>query len=152
MTVATFSDLDKAEAVSARLNRAGIHASVKDETKLQRFWFLSKPLAADKVIVQEKEFERAMQELKTADAQEHLLHGEVRCPECGSAEIEYPQFTRKFMTTTAVEILCLLHVLDRTFYCQHCHHTWPPSRVLRAKTDVLDWPAKDRGVVPQERG
>jgi hypothetical protein len=151
-TVATFSDLEKAQAVSVRLNRAGIPAKVKDESKLQKFWFLSKPLAADKVLVDEKDFDRALVTLKAADAQDHILQGEVRCPQCGSAEVEYPQFTRKFMTTTMVEVLCLLHILDRAFYCQSCHHTWPASRVMRPTNDVLNWPAKDRGVVPQERG
>jgi len=30
-------------------------AKVHDESKLQKFWFLSKPLAADKVVVDEKD-------------------------------------------------------------------------------------------------
>jgi hypothetical protein len=151
-TVATFSDLDKAKAVSARLTGAGIPNEVKDESNLQRFWFLSKPLAGEKVIVEHEFFDRALVTLKEADAKDHILQGEVRCPQCGSAEIQYPQFTRKFIATTLAEILCLLHIIDREFYCADCHHTWPVSHVLRPKNDVLGWPAKDRGVVRHERG
>jgi hypothetical protein len=152
-TVATFSDLEKAQEVKNRLAEAGIPAEVNDESNLQKFWFLSKPLAADKVVVDEKDFEKARLALKAADAQDHILDGEIRCPQCKSADIEYPQFTRKFMTTTLVEVFCFLHVIDKTFFCQKCQHTWPVSDALRAKTDVLNWPAKmDEGLVKNEKG
>jgi hypothetical protein len=151
-TVATFSDLEKAQAVQSRLTQAGIPAEVYDESKLQKFWFLSKPLAADKVVVHEKDFDKAREFLQAADARDHVLQGEIRCPQCGSANLEYPQFTRKFMTTTLVEVLCFLHILDKGFYCHGCHHTWPASHVLDAKTDVLNWPAKNRGLVANDKG
>lgn len=151
-TVATFSDLEKAQEVKRRLAEAGIPAEVNNESSLQKYWFLSKPLAADKVVVDEKDFDRAREVLQAADSTDHVLHGEVRCPECGSANIEYPQFTRKFMTTTFVEVLCFLHIIDKEFYCQACHHTWPVSETLRRKTDVLNWPAKGRGLVHEEKG
>ena len=146
-TVATFSDIEKAEAVKGRLVEAGIPAEVYDESKLQKFWFLSKPLAGEKVVVDAKDFDKACAVLQSADALEHVLQGEVRCPQCGSANIEYPQFTRKFMTTTLVEVLCFLHIIDKGFYCQGCHHTWPVSSVLDQKTDVLNWPSKKRDLV-----
>jgi hypothetical protein len=151
-TVATFSDLEKAQEVKKRLAEAGIAAEVNDESNLQKFWFLSKPLAADKVVVDEKDFEKARLALQAADAQDHILQGEIRCPQCASASIEYPQFTRKFMTTTLVEVFCLLHIIDKQFYCQGCHHTWPISHALRSKTDVLNWPAKKDGLVVNEKG
>jgi hypothetical protein len=151
-TVATFNDLEKAQEVQKRLVEAGIPAEVYDESKLQKFWFLSKPLAADKVVVAEKDFEKARVVLQSADALEHVLQGELRCPQCGSANIEYPQFTRKFMTTTLVEVLCVLHIIDKQFYCHGCHHTWPASSVLDQETDALNWPAKKRGTVVKEKG
>jgi len=151
-TVATFSDIEKAQEVKRRLEEAGIQAEVNDESNLQKFWFMSKPLAADKVVVDEKDFENARKALQAVDAQDHVLQGEVRCAQCGSADVQYPQFTRKFMTTTLVEVLCFLHVLDKSFYCAKCHHTWPASEALRPKTDVLNWPVKENGLVKSERG
>lgn len=151
-TIATFSELEKAQEVQRRLAEAGIPAEVNDESTLQKYWFLSKPLAADKVVVDQKDFERAREVLAAADSKDHVLQGEVRCPECGSANVEYPQFTRKFMTTTFVEVLCFLHVIDKEFYCQGCHHTWPVSETLRPKNDVLNWPTKGRGMVQNEKG
>jgi hypothetical protein len=149
-TVATFSDPEKAQEVKKILVEAGIAAEVHDESKLQKFWFLSKSLAGDKVVVDEKDFDKARLILKAADTQGHVLQGEVRCLQCDSADVEYPQFTRKFMTTTFVEVLCFLHMFDKTFYCKACHHTWPVKAELRAKTDVLNWPDKSGGVVKKE--
>jgi hypothetical protein len=143
--VATFSDLEKAEHVKDCLQKAGIAAEVADESKLQRLFFASKPLAGEKVYVPEADFERAMKTLEVADEHEHLLQGEVRCPKCNSPKIDYPQFTRKFITTTLVEVFCHLHVLEKQFYCEDCHHTWPVEVKLRQSTDALDWPEKDEG-------
>jgi hypothetical protein len=148
--VATFSDLEKAQEVSNRLAQAGIPSEVIDESKLQKYWFLSKPLAADKVMVHEKDFDTARSVLRAADAQDRVLNGELRCPQCGSANIEYPQFTRKFITTTLVEVFCLLHLIDKTFFCKQCQHTWPASVALRQETNVLNWPVKNKGMVKME--
>ena len=143
--VATFSDVEKAEAVKERLERVGIEAEVVDESKLQRLWFVSKPLAGEKVYVREEDFGAAMKALEVANEEEHILRGEVRCPQCASATIDYPQFTRKFMTTTLVEVLCFLHVLDKRFYCESCHHSWPIKHELRRPEDRLHWPKRDEG-------
>jgi hypothetical protein len=148
--VATFSDLDKAQEVQHRLTQAGIPAEVHDESKLQKYWFLSKPLGADKVVVDEKEFEKARSVLQAADVKDHVLQGELRCPQCGSADVEYPQFTRKFLTTTLVEVFCFLHVLDKQFYCKSCQNTWPANSALREETDLLNWPKKEGRLVKKE--
>jgi hypothetical protein len=150
-TVATFSDREKAEAVRDRLEKAGIHAETADESFYQKYWFLSKPLAGDKVYVTEAEFAKARECLQAAEPQEHLLQGEVRCPNCGSVQVDYPQFTRKFITTTMVEVFCLLHIIDKKCYCKGCQHTWPIHETLRHKTDVLGWPTKE-GAVKAEKG
>jgi hypothetical protein len=151
--VATFNDLDKAQAAKARLEQTGIKARVVDESRVQRFVYLCKPLACDKVLVDEPDFEKARTFLQTADAQDHILRDEVRCLQCGSPHVEYPQFTRKFVTTTFFGVLfSLLHLIDKAFYCQDCHHTWPAKDHLRRDTDILNWPSHEGGVAKQERG
>jgi len=139
--VATFSDLDKAQAVKIKLEQAGIPARVLDQSKLQRFIYLSKPLACDKVLVEEANYEKARNFLKVSDAQDHILRDEIHCLQCGSPHVDYPQFTRKFITTTIFGVVgALLHIIDRTFYCQDCHHTWQAKDNLRSHTDILNWP------------
>jgi hypothetical protein len=150
--VATFSEAEKAQVVADRLQRAGINSTVGDESKLQKLFFVSKPLASQKVYVDDKDFEKARQFLRATDVTDHILKGEVRCLQCGSAQVDYPQFTRKFMTTTLVELFCFLRLVDKTFYCEDCHYTWPATVSLRAKVDVLNWPIRDGGVVRQEKG
>jgi hypothetical protein len=150
--VATFSEGEKAQVVANRLEQAGISATVEDESKLQRLFFVSKPLASQKVYVDDKDIEKARHFLKEADARDHILDGEVRCLQCGSARVDYPQFTRKFMTTTLVELFCFLRLIDKTFYCEDCHYTWPVAVSLRSKVDLLNWPVPQGGVVRQEKG
>jgi hypothetical protein len=135
--VATFNDAEKSELVKDRLEKEGIHAATFDESKLQRFWFLSRPLANHRVCVKNQDAQRARQFLKTTG---DLLQGEICCLKCGSPRVEYPQFTRKNLTTTAAEMACCLGIMARKFYCLDCHHTWPAADQLRHKTDALNWP------------
>ena len=83
---------------------------------------------------------------------DHILDGEVRCLECGSARVEFPQFTRKFITTTLIGLGCLLGVVEKRFYCTDCHFTWPAHVKLRKKSDILNWPQDDGGLVKSEKG
>jgi len=143
VNVASFNDLDKAEVVKNRLGEAGVHAEVYDESKLQRFWFMSEPLAGKKIRVDEHDFEKAKEILNALDAKEDALHFAVHCPECNSPRIEYPVATRKFVTPTLIEIFCTVtHVMDKQFYCEDCHHTWSPTIKMENKTDILGWPEK----------
>src|ERR1700683_103623 len=107
-TVATFTEPEKAETVKRSLEEAGISAIVEDQSKLQKFWYGSKSLASQKVLVEDSAAKKAEQFLKEADVREHILSGEIRCPQCASARVDYPQLTRKFMTTTFGELFCFL--------------------------------------------
>jgi hypothetical protein len=150
--VATFNEADKAEVVKNRLQQAGINAAIVDESKLEKYFYMSKPLASQKVYVEDKDLRRAREFLEDADRQDHILNSEVRCVQCGSVRVEYPQFPRKFITTTFVELFCFLGIIDKTFFCKDCHHTWPVKVTLRPKIDRLNWPVPHEGMVRQEKG
>ncbi len=139
-TVATFTDREKALAAKQRLEQAGIPADVFDESHRQRFWFMSRSLAGEKVQVQKEDWEKARIVLERADPVEHVLQGEVCCPECNSVNVEYPQFTRKFLSTTLAELFCAVGVLEKQFYCEDCHHSWGTEVNVPKRTDVLNWP------------
>ena len=73
--------------------------------------------------VEEEDFERAqglLVEWETADPD----IGALRCPQCNSTRIEYPQLTRKFLTPALAGILFALKIFPKEFYCQDCHFTW----------------------------
>src|SRR5580658_3804318 len=99
--VATFNDAEKSQPVKDRLEKEGIHAATFDESKLQRFWFLCRPLANYRVCVKDEDASKARQFLKT---NRELLQGEICRHQCGSPRVEYPQFTRKFITTTVADL------------------------------------------------
>ena len=141
-TVASFNEKEKAVLLKERLEQEGIRAEVYDESNWQKFWFMSKPLAGKKIRVEERDFDRAREVLKELDASahEHAMDEAVKCPECGSSRIEYPQFTRKFITPTLVEIFCTTKLLDKEFYCEDCHYTWPKEVKAEIERDILGWP------------
>src|SRR2546425_3394433 len=96
--VATFNELEPAESLRERLQNAGVPAMIRDESKLQRFGFFSRPLASKKVQIDADHFERARQLLAEWDRADGALRDAVRCPQCHSPRVEFPQYTRKFIT------------------------------------------------------
>ena len=125
VTIATFNEPTKARHLKQRFNDAGLKADVHNEAPLQQVAFMSRPQANAKVMVEDGDFERAqslMVEWEAADPD--IAAALIRCPQCGSSNIEYPQMTRKFITPALVSILCAIKIFPKEFYCQDCHFTW----------------------------
>jgi len=128
ITLATFNEAIHAQPLVARLWEAGIRAEIHDESKLERLWFVRKPLAGVRIEIHPDDFDKAARLVREWDTAEHALHNAVRCPECGSSRVEYPQFTRKFVTPNLVGLVSAMGLVEKEFYCQDCHNTWPPER------------------------
>jgi DNA-directed RNA polymerase subunit RPC12/RpoP len=79
-----------------------------------------------------------------------MLEEAIRCPECGSPRVEYPQFTRKFLTPLLVELLISLGAGEKDYYCMDCHYTWPKTVKHEPELDVLGFPKK-RGQKPNPK-
>lgn len=139
--LATFNDRDHAQPVVDRLQQAGFHATIYDETNWQKRHFAER-LASVKVKVDENEREKALHRLKDWDTAEHFLDQAVCCPECGSADVDYPQVTRKFILPTLHTFLYRLRILEKEFYCNTCHHAWPLREKVEPRRDLLGWPIK----------
>jgi hypothetical protein len=45
----------------------------------------------------------------------------IRCPQCSSSNIEYPQMTRK-LRRWLVGLLCAAKIIPKEFYCQDCFY------------------------------
>jgi hypothetical protein len=127
VTVATFNDVAHAEELNRRLVREGVLSVIHDESKLERIWFVTKPFAGVRIEVPPEEVERATKLIAKWDKADNALQHAVRCPECGQSRIEYPQFTRKFLTPNLLGLLSAMHFIDKEFYCQDCHFTWLPE-------------------------
>jgi hypothetical protein len=123
VTIATYNEQAKAKHLKERFQQAGVKADVNNEANLQTYAFMSKPQANVKVKVEEEDFDRAQQLMVEWEAADPDI-GAIRCPQCNSPRIEYPQMTRKFLTPGLASILFALKVFPKEFYCQDCHFTW----------------------------
>ncbi|MGI9088221.1 MAG: DUF2007 domain-containing protein [Chthoniobacterales bacterium] len=125
VTIATFNEPAKAKQLKERFLKAGVKADIHNEGHLQAVAFMAKPQASAKVLVEEDDFERANILLTEWEANDpDLGAAAIRCPQCGSPRIEYPQLTRKFLTPALAGILFALRIFSKEFYCQDCHFTW----------------------------
>ena len=136
----TFNELEPAVLLQKRLQQAGVPAIIHDESKLERFWFMSTPFAAIHIEVPQPQYLRARQLLLEWDKADNALHSAVRCPECQSSRVEFPALTRKFVTPVLMRLFTSLHVMPEEFYCLDCHYTWPTVTPIQPKLDILNWP------------
>ena len=141
VTLVTFNDRNHAQPVVDRLQQAGFHPEVSDESAWQSRHF-AEHLASVKVRVGESEYEPARQQLKEWDQSGHWLDQAVNCPECGSPDVDYPQVTRKFVLPALHALLYKFHIAEKEFYCHTCHHTWPTRIKMEAERNALNWPVK----------
>jgi hypothetical protein len=151
VTEATFHKPEDAASLKQRLEAAGIKTHIQDERRRQKFWFLADPLAGVHLQVDRSDYETARRLLEQWDDGEGALRDAVHCPVCRSSRIEFPQFTRKFVSPSIYAVLCALHLFDRKFYCQDCHYTWPARTRGETPTDILGWPIKGKGAAAAEQ-
>ena len=140
--IATFEKHQPAELLRDRFVRAGIVATVSNDAFLQRFVFWTRPAATRKVFVDSEDFERSRGLLLEWERTDHVLVEATRCPECHSPRIEYPQFTRKFITPLIIEWLISLGFAEKDYYCRDCHYTWPRQVKSEPELDVLGFPKR----------
>lgn len=125
VTIATFNEAAKAKRLRDRLQQAGIKADIHNEGHLQTMAFMSKPQANVKVQVDDNDFERGQELMVTWETSDpDIAAAVIRCPQCGSSQIEYPQLTRKALTPAVAGILFALRIFPKEFYCEDCHYTW----------------------------
>ncbi len=126
MRVALFSNRRNAEPVKSILTDAGFEAKLQGEGWLQAFWFVPKREAGLWLEVPAEKYEQAERFLVDLDASRCILRDAIRCPECKSLRVEYPQFAEhSLLTNLAMGMAAELGVVEKDFYCETCHFTWP---------------------------
>ena len=124
VTIATFNEAAKAKHLKTRFHEAGVKADIHNEGRLQKAAFMSEPQANAKVLVNEEDFERANKLMLEWEASDPQVGSAIRCPQCNSSNLEYPQMTRKAITPAMIALLWAVRILPKEFYCQDCHFTW----------------------------
>jgi len=123
VTIATFNEPAKAKHLKTRLQEAGLKADVHNDGRLQKA-LVGESAASAKVLVNEEDFVAANQLMLEWEATDPEIGSAIRCPQCKSPRIEYPQLTRKFMTPWLASVLFAVKIFPKEFYCQDCHFTW----------------------------
>jgi hypothetical protein len=126
LPVALFGSRAIAEQLCSRLRERGIPAEVHEELRLEKLWFVPKGAAGARLEVPAAQFDLAERTLLDWDAAESALRDAIRCPECHSLRVEYPQVTHKsMMTNLALGLASSVGMVEKEFYCRDCHYTWP---------------------------
>ena len=123
--IALFSNSEKARPLQQRLQAAGIPAQLHGESPLAKMWLVSRRDAGEQVLVPGAQIgpaERLLGEWDQHDKQRHT----IRCPECRSLRVLYPQYAQNsLLTNLLIGVAASLRLVERDFYCQDCHYTWP---------------------------
>jgi hypothetical protein len=125
ISIALFGRRSDAEPLQKRLSAAGIPAEVHSCPSMK----------GARLHVAASKFEPAHELLLQWHSAEGALHDAIRCPECKSFRVDYPQYTHKStVPNLLVSLLANIGALRKEFYCEDCHFTWPregtkPSRV-----------------------
>lgn len=126
MPVALYRDRAKAQVLQRRLLEAGFDATLNDNPRLRTLWFVSREKDDVRVEVPGEQFARAENCLVDWGAGEGPIDGAIRCPECGSLRVQYPQYAQNsLLTNLAMGLLAELRALEKHYYCEDCHYTWP---------------------------
>jgi hypothetical protein len=134
--VAFFDRSVQGEPVCQLLNQAGILAELHKESPLASLWYVSRQQAGARLEVLAKDVDRARCLLLDSDAKSGSLHNAIRCPECHSLRVDYPQFTPKsFLTNLMLGLAAEIRLVERSYYCEDCHFMWgrPNNSATRAR-------------------
>lgn len=144
ITLATFNEAGPAESLKDRLHDAGFHAEVMDDSSAQAIFFMNRhPKAHMHVQVRKEEFDTARTRLRDWES-DGVMSQAVRCPQCGSSRIEFPQFSRRTAGSMFFAMLSAAHLIPREYYCEDCQFTWPDKVVAEVERDALNWPHKSK--------
>jgi len=126
LAVALFSGRVGAEPAKKLLAEAGFKTKIQGESWLQFLWFVPRRKAGVWLAVAADEFERAESFLRSLDPSHPALAQAIRCPECKSLRVEYPQFAEhSLLTNLALGVAAQTGLVERDYFCEHCHFTWP---------------------------
>jgi hypothetical protein len=144
LTVATYNESAPAETLKDRLIEAGFHADLQDDSGAQAIFFLNRhPRAHMHVNVRKEEYEQAKTMAKQMEA-DGTLGPAVRCPQCGSSRVEYPQWSRRTMESVVFGFLSAIHLWPKEYFCEDCQFTWPDKVAVQPQRDALNWPRESK--------
>lgn len=124
-SVALFSSPEKARPLQQQLQAAGIPAQLRCESPLAKMWFVPRRETGEQVLVPADRIAPTERLLDEWDRQGQLRDA-IRCPECKSLRVLYPQYAEhSLLTNLLLGLASTVGIVERDFYCEDCHYTWP---------------------------
>jgi predicted Zn-ribbon and HTH transcriptional regulator len=134
--LALFEHRTQAESARRSLTEVGIRAEIHAESRFAQLWFVSRSRAGLYVEVPVDEADEAAGFLFHRKGCERWLGSAIRCPECKSFRVDFPQFTEKsIFTNVAMGLMAEVGFVERQYYCENCHFMWvrSGSRAIRIR-------------------
>jgi transposase-like protein len=95
------------------------------------------------VDVDKRDYDKVCDLVRDWERGNGMMQNAVHCPQCGSPRIEYPQYTKKFVTPSFhLGLGIALGIIPKEFYCTECQYTWPSEMKADVERDILGWPKK----------
>jgi hypothetical protein len=141
-SIALFGSRSDAEVIQKRFVESGIPAELHDCAGIH----------GAHVVVPSDKFEQSYAQLQNWDAAQNGIRGAVRCPECHSFRVDFPQYTHKSaLPNLLVGFLANIGAMRKEFYCHDCHFTWPKEgmRPSRARPHMAPYYFIDGVAQPQ---
>jgi hypothetical protein len=102
-----------------------VNADVHNEGHEQAVRLVGAPQANAKVLVDEDDFGQAQKLMLEWEPSDPDIGSALRCPNCQSPRIQYPQLPRKFPFIPGLaSLLFATRLFPKQFYCEDCHNTW----------------------------
>jgi DNA-directed RNA polymerase subunit M/transcription elongation factor TFIIS len=125
VTIATYDDPAKAKHLKHRFQESGVRADAATEGQMQAAAAGADQLSHIRVKVEERDFAKAQSLMVEWEKSDPQIVAAIRCPQCGSPRIHYPQMARKFPFVTGLfGILLAMKIIPKEYYCEDCQHTW----------------------------
>jgi hypothetical protein len=125
VNAATFNDESEAQELKSFLIGEGVDARVQDESRLQRFWFMSGSKGGIHVQVPKQQL-GIVQQIVREPLSAPYVKKAIHCPSCDSLRVQYPDLSRKsILPTLFFDLFVLLHITKHKYYCEDCHFSWP---------------------------
>lgn len=124
--VAAYEKKEDAEKMHQFLVSKGLKAMLVDLTVQQAENAIPPDFARYQVQVPEADEKAADESALSSDEGILLLQSAIKCPECGSLRIVYPNIPRNFLVSAVMRVMVKMHVLDGQYLCMSCQHEWPP--------------------------
>ncbi len=147
ISIAAYDNLAPANALIHALADKGIEAGLQDETADQALRFFTATAHAQfRVMVPPDQVPKALEELaRLAPLPPERSHEcpvaqIIRCPDCSSTLVEYPQFSRNTIVGALPAMAASVGLVEQDFFCRNCNYTWEPGDRRNSREELTQNP------------